>query len=133
MSDATAPSGEAPKIHIDSDWKAEAQAEKQRLDEKSKAASPDDAKGSANGGMPPATFETLVSTFATQALFAMGAIPDPRSGQRMANMDMARHNIDMLGVLEEKTKGNLTEEQENMVASTIYELRTRYVQLSSAR
>jgi hypothetical protein len=124
MSDPTDP----PKIHIDSDWKADAQAEKQRLEEQSKAAAADDAGG---GEMPPANFETLISTFATQALFAMGAIPDPRSGQRMQNMDLARHNIDMLGVLEEKTKGNITQEQSDMLASTVYELRSRYVQMAS--
>ena len=123
-------SEEKPKIHIDSDWKAQAQAEKQKLVEKTKEAP---ARGGAGGpgGLPPATFETLISTMVTQALFAMGAIPDPRTGQRVAHLDLARHHIDMLGVLEEKTKGNLTEQEADMLSSTVYELRTRYIQLSS--
>lgn len=119
-----------PKIHIDSDWKAQAQAEKQKLTEKAKEAPARGAQG-APGGMPPATFETLISTMVTQALFAMGAIPDPRTGQRMTHLDLARHHIDMLGVIEEKTKGNLSEQEADMLSSTIYELRTRYIQLSS--
>lgn len=130
--------GEGPKIHIDSDWKAQAQAEKQRLAEQAKP-KPSDAAGGGGqdagtgaGGMPPATFETLMSTMATQALFAMGAIADPRTGQRMAHLDLARHHIDMLTVLEEKTKGNLTEEESNALAATIYELRNRYVQLAAS-
>lgn len=124
---------DGPKIHIDSDWKAQAQAEKAKLAEKSKTA-PKAGAGSSGGagGLPPASFETLVSTMVTQALFAMGAIPDPRTGQRMQNLDHARYQIDLLGVLEEKTKGNLTEDETNLISSAVYELRTRYIQLLSA-
>lgn len=127
---------EAPKIHIDSDWKAQAQAEKQKLAEKAKAGgekpgAPGAPRGQA--GLPPATFETLVSTMVTQALFAMGAIPDPRTGQRMQHLDLARHHIDMLTVLEEKTKNNLSEEEATMLSGAVYELRTRYIQMASAQ
>ena len=132
----------APKIHIDSDWKAQAQAEKKKLAEQAKAKQQPPTGGGLGGqpstgaageeGMPPANFETLLSTFVTQALFALGAIPDPRTGQRVAHLDLARHNIDMLTVLEEKTKGNLSEEEQNMLSSTLYELRNRYVQISQA-
>ena len=60
----------------------------------------------------------------------MGAIPDPRTGQRMQNLDLARHHIDMLSVIEEKTKGNLSDEETQMLTQTLYELRQRYIQLS---
>lgn len=129
---------EAPKIHVDSDWKAQARAEKERLAEKTKATpaaeggKPGAGAGRGQGGMPPANFETLISTLTTQALFAMGAIPDPRTGQRIQHLDLAKHNIDMLGVLEEKTKGNLTQEESDMLAKTAYELRTTYIRLASA-
>ncbi len=83
--------------------------------------------------MPAASFETLISTMTTQALFAMGAIPDPQTGQRMAHLDLARHHIDMLTVLEEKTKGNLSKEETDMLATTVYELRNRYVQLTMSQ
>ncbi len=125
------------KLHIDSDWKAQAQAEKQKMAEQSKARAEQQAGEGAPGGqqagaMPPANFETLISTMATQALFALGAIADPRTGQRYQNLDLARHHIDMLSVIEEKTKGNLSEEEQTTLASTVYELRTRYVQMASA-
>lgn len=131
---------ESPKLHIDTDWKAQAQQEKKRLAEQAKARGGEEQQasraapgsGGAPGGLPPANFETLVSTMATQALFAMGAIADPRTGQPHQNLDLARHHIDMLSVLEEKTKGNLSEEESTLLASTTYELRTRYVQLASA-
>lgn len=122
-----------PKIHIDSDWKAEARAEKQKLADQANASGQAEAPGGTGpGGLPPANFETLLSTLATQALFAMGAIPDPRTGQRVAHLDLARHHIDMLGVVEEKTKGNLSEQESNSMATTLYELRQRYVQLSAS-
>jgi len=135
-----------PKLHIDSDWKAEAQAEKERLAQEAEQRQASSAGGRAGAragrgdqggqagaaGLPPASFETLISTLATQALFALGAFPDPRTGQASANLDMARHHIDMLGVIEEKTKGNLSQEEAGMLASTAYELRSRYIQAAQA-
>ena len=125
---------DAPKIHIDSDWKAQARAEKEKLAEKSKTTGDGKTPGRAAGagGMPPATIETLISTLATQALYAMGAIADPRTGQRFQHLDLAKHNIDMLGVLEEKTKGNVTEQEADLLAKTAYELRTTYIRMASA-
>ncbi len=125
MSDST----DDMKIHVDNDWKSEAQAEKKRLDEEVQKAGP--ADGAARG-MPEASFETLVSTMATQAMFAMGMIPDPRSGQRVQNLDMARHQIDMLSVIDEKTRGNLSEDETKLLSQTLYELRNNYIALSSA-
>ncbi len=137
-----------PKIQIDDDWKAQAQAEKERLTQKtagtsnpagagSSAKSSGSTGGAAAGSpaapsMPQASMATLVSTLAAQALYAMGVLADPRTGQRMQSLDLARHHIDMLGVLEEKTKGNLTPDEDTMLASTVYELRTRYIQAAQA-
>ncbi|MEM6332743.1 MAG: DUF1844 domain-containing protein [Planctomycetota bacterium] len=127
-------SEETPKIHIDSDWKAQAQAEKAKLAEQDKKAAESAAEGGGAmpGQLPPASFETLVSTLATQAVYALGGVQDPQTGQRMVDLGLARHSIDLLGVLEEKTKGNLTEEQADMIAQTVYELRNHYVQIGNA-
>ncbi|MEO0586433.1 MAG: DUF1844 domain-containing protein [Planctomycetota bacterium] len=127
-------SEETPKIQIDSDWKAQAQAEKAKLAEQDKKAAEagPDAAGGMPGQLPPASFETLVSTLATQAVYALGGVQDPQTGQRMVDLGLARHSIDLLGVLEEKTKGNLTEEQADMIAQTVYELRNHYVQIGNA-
>ncbi len=135
---------ETPKIQIDSDWKAEAQREKEKLAEQAKARQAEQAKtttGAAGGEagpadapreLPPATFETLMAQLTTQALMAMGGMADPRTGQPVLQLDIARHHIDMLGVLEEKTKGNLSEEETRTLATTLYELRGRYVQVANA-
>ncbi|QDU34225.1 hypothetical protein KS4_22900 [Poriferisphaera corsica] len=123
---------ESPKIHIDSDWKAQAQAEKERLSAEAEQKTDTDQGAGGMGEMPPANFETLIGTFVTQALFALGAIPDPRTGQPSLSLDLARHNIDMLTVVSDKTKGNLSKEEEETLATTLYELRNRYVQISQA-
>jgi len=144
-------SEEGPKIHIDSDWKAEAQREKERLAQQAKSkaqaqaqaqtqaqagASPAGGAGQAGGGaaheLPPANFETLMGLLATQALMYLGAYADPRTGQPMVDLDVARHHIDLLAVLEEKTKGNLEDEEARSLASMLYELRSRYVQVANA-
>ena len=126
---------DARKIHIDDDWKAEAQAEKDRLAQQEQASMSEASAGSEMGAgeIPKASVEILISSMATQALLAMGAIADPASGQRFLHLDLARHQIDLLGVLEEKTKGNLTEQENKLLASTLYELRQRYIQTVSAQ
>ncbi|QNN20758.1 DUF1844 domain-containing protein [Planctomycetales bacterium ZRK34] len=121
------PQNESPKLHIDSDWKAQAQAEKQKL------AAEAEAQGAAQGGpgeLPPADIKTLISTMVSQALLYMGAIPEPSSGQRILHLDLARHNIDMLGVLEDKTTGNLSDEEQQLLTQAIVELRASFVELS---
>ena len=139
------PPDDPPILHVDDDWKAQAQAEKAKLAEKEKAAkrqaaeadstsTPADISGpqADPGQLPPADFKTLISSFTSQALFAMGAVPDPQTGRRYTNLDAARHAIDMLGVLEDKTRGNLTDEEKTTLATTLYELRSSYVQIANA-
>lgn len=129
---------DAPKLHIDSDWKAQAQAEKKKFAEKQQASSksadgdPGAAGQLGQGQIPPASFETLVSSLATQAVYALGGMQDPQTGQRMVDLQLARHAIDLLGVLEDKTKNNLSEEEADLLSQTLYELRNHYVQIGNA-
>ena len=96
------------KLHIDSDWKAQAHAEMERLAEKeaAKSAAPDPNEGE----LPPADFRALVGAFASQAMMSLGAYADPQTGRPVIDIMGAQYAIDLLGVLEEKTKGNRTEE-----------------------
>jgi Domain of unknown function (DUF1844) len=137
-----------PKLIIDTDWKAQAQAEKAKLAETVKpaakpapsVANPTPASPAATGpssqpGNPaeePASFDELVRMLAMQALTFLGEIPDPASGQRMFAPEYARRFIDMIGVLEEKTKGNLTKEEDESLKGVGADLRMAYVELSKA-
>ncbi|QDU71900.1 DUF1844 domain-containing protein [Mucisphaera calidilacus] len=125
---------EAPKIIVDSDWKAQAQAEKQKLADQAKAKeeTAGGAAAGAPGQLPPASFETLMSSMATQALMSLGAFADRRTGQPIPpDLQMAKFHIDLLGVLEEKTKGNLSDEEAETLKMTLHELRLQFVHMAS--
>ena len=124
-----------PEIVVDEDWKAQAQEEKRRLAEQEQVASAASgpagqaAAGAAAGReLPPASFATLVSSIVTQILFALGAFADPQTGRRYRNLALAKHHIDVLGILEEKTKGNLTPEEKQLLDNALYEVRMAFVQ-----
>jgi hypothetical protein len=128
---------EKPKIIVDDDWKAQAQAEKEKL---AKEAAEATAKGGAAGGatgtargprqLPPASFATLVNSLVTQTFLALGGMEDPRTKRRYVDLDLAKHHIDTLAVLEEKTKGNLSEEEAKMLDQGLYECRMQYVNIA---
>lgn len=81
--------------------------------------------------IPPASFDLLVMTHASQAMLAMGFMPDPTTGEMVKNLKLAGHHVDMLGILEEKTKGNLTEAEAAMLENSLHQLRMAYVQAKS--
>ena len=124
MTDET---GEAPKIIVDSDWKSQAQAEKEKLAAAEEQAQQAPGQGGP-GGLPPVDFRALVGTLATQAMMYMGGVAD-KSGRAMFDPQSAQYMIDMLGVLEEKTKGNTTKEEADELAAVLHELRSRFVEL----
>lgn len=121
-----------PEIIVDEDWKAQAQAEKEGLAEAEKAQAADAPAGEAAGAdgrtLPPASFATLVSSMVTQVLFALGAFADPQTGRRYRNLQLAKHHIDTLSVLETKTQGNLTDDEKKLLDNALYEVRMAYVQ-----
>ena len=123
---------EKPKIVVDDDWKAEAQAEKEKLDEQARKRrqEAEGAQERAERELPPPTFATLVSSLAAQAMLAMGGMQDPRTKRRIVDLALAKHHIDTLAALEEKTKGNLTEEEVKLLDQALYQVRMHYVQMA---
>ena len=81
--------------------------------------------------MPEVTFSAFIMSLNTSALFLLGEIADPETGARKQDLILAKHTIDTLNVLREKTKGNLTEEEENMLGRFLYDLQMRYVKAKS--
>ena len=124
-------SDEEPKIIVDEDWKDQVQREKEQLREKEAA--------TASGGgaeeateVPPASMTFLISMLSSQVMMAMGFIPGPSGEQPPVDLPMAKHFVDLLGVLQEKTKGNLEEEEEKMLTESLHQFRMAYVQMSQA-
>ena len=75
---------------------------------------------------PVASLEMLLMTHHTQAVMALGMMPDPMTGETSANKDAAKFHIDMLNVIEEKTKGNLTSEESEALSSILHQLRMAF-------
>ena len=78
--------------------------------------------------LPPANFTMLLAMFSTQAMVALGMIPHPGTGKPMPNLDLAKHFIDLLGVVEEKTRGNLNDSEKSQLEQALHDLRMLYVQ-----
>ena len=140
MSDEADKDQEKPKIIVDDDWKSQVQAEKEALkdheeedheeedqDEEDQDESEQKQSEDAPLELPPATFPILVTTFATQAMAALGQLPDPIEGKPVVRKEVAKFQIDMLGVLEEKTKGNLSSEESSMLTDVLHQLRMAFV------
>lgn len=77
--------------------------------------------------MPEVTFSTFVMSLNTSVLYHLGELPDPETGKTVLNIDLARHAIDTLVVLEQKTKGNLSEEESELMKNILYDVKMRFV------
>ncbi len=130
---------EEKKIIVDEDWKQEAQREKEILakqEEAEEAESQEKKKEQqeepqARGPLPEGNLAALISMLATQALFSLGLLQvKGQEEEKKPDLELAKYNIDMLETIEEKTKGNLTEEEERVLSTTLSELRMGYVRVA---
>ena len=118
---------EDSRLHIDADWKSEAAQEKERLAEQEKR------EPRAQPGVPrEAQFLELVELLGVQASAYMMGLQGPGGEHIPANPAAAKHFIDLIEVLERKTKGNLSEEESRAVSTVLYELRMQYVEIAQA-
>jgi hypothetical protein len=118
------------KIIVDEDWKQEAQKEKEILAAQEESEKKEKQEEQPRGPLPEGNLAALISMLATQALFAMGLLQIKGQEGRKPDLELAKYNIDMLQVLENKTKGNLTKEEEAVLANTLNELRMGYVKVA---
>ena len=136
---------EAPKIIVDEDWKKKAEAEKQALEDeiaakaKEEPAEPaqeeapqGDAPEDVDYDLPPASFPSLLQEFSTRALVSLGMVPNPITQQAQIDLKAAAYSIDMLAVLQEKTEGNLEEQEASYLKQLIAQLREAFVKISAA-
>lgn len=77
--------------------------------------------------LPEINFPTFIFSLNSSALVHLGALDDPSTGKKEKNLPLAKQTIDILGILEEKTKGNLTEDEENFLKNILHDLRLMYV------
>ena len=124
---------EPVKKRVDESWKEQAEREKHTVAGAPEAQSArlggSEAAGAPAGAeeTPPARFDLFVSGLAMEALIALGDMPHPATRKQGVNLPQAKYLIDLLGVLGEKTKGNLVVEEEKLLTDALYQLRMRYL------
>jgi coproporphyrinogen III oxidase-like Fe-S oxidoreductase len=103
------------KKNTDESWKEAVEKEKEKIKEE-------------GGFVPPEPdFNFFITSLALQTTIALGVIENPMTNKKEENLAQAKFLIDTLGVLKEKTKGNLTNEEEKLLENVLYELRMQYV------
>ena len=79
------------------------------------------------GSLPEIDFGMFVMSLASSVLVHLGEIDHPDSRERAPNLQLAKQTIDILGMLREKTRGNLTQEEAQLLDNLLYDLRMKYV------
>lgn len=118
------------KIIIDEDWKEQAQKEKEELAKETETKETEEEQVQEKREMPTADFSGLVSMLTTQAFFALGLIRSEEDKDQSPDLQMAKYNIDMLDVIEQKSKGNLNEDEEKLISGALHQLRMAFVKVS---
>jgi hypothetical protein len=90
----------------------------------------EDAAASEDYPLPEINFPTFIFSLNSSALVNLGVIEDPATNQKAKNLSLAKQTIDILGMMEEKTQGNLSDDEANMLKTMLYELRMLYVKES---
>jgi hypothetical protein len=149
----SAPGTATGKIEIatDEDWKSRVKAEDAALDRQfrkedttrpnteaagaSRSAEPRTETGGSSSGreappLPEPSFATLIGMLSTQAMVALGLLPNPATKKAEKELPLARYFIDLIGVLEKKTAGNLERDEAAALDETLHTLRMAYVQRS---
>jgi len=106
------------KDETDSETKATPEKEKPKEAKKDEAQRPP---------LPEVNFNSLIFSLSSSAFFNLGEMPDPQTGEKHKDLPLAKHSIDIMSMLRDKTKGNLTDEEHNFLENILADLRLRYV------
>ena len=117
---------EEKKIIVDEDWKS--QVEREREDD----AKQQEEKAAQSQPLPPASLATLASTIMSQIMAALGQFPNPVSGKPEVDLNVAKHLIDTLDVIYQKTDGNRTAEETALYDNLLHQLRLAFVSAQSS-
>ncbi len=88
----------------------------------------DNASSNKKEPLPKIDFSSFILSLYSSGLVQLGKVEDPSTGKKDVNLELARHTINMIAMLEEKTRGNLTEEEDNLLKSLLSEIRVAFVE-----
>lgn len=123
---------EEKKIIVDEDWKAQVAAEKAKAQKEPEAPPAAESATAADVPMPPASWEMLLTSLATEAMISLGVIPHPATGQVARLPNQAKYLIDTIEMLRDKSKGNLTPGESQLTEQMLHQLRMAYIGLDNA-
>ena len=103
------------------------QAESQEQADTKEKSEPDSGEAQSDTQMPEMNFPTFIFSLNASALFHLGVVEDPGTGKKEKNFPLAKQTIDILGMLEEKTRGNLSSDEENLLKNILTDLRLMFV------
>ncbi len=101
-----------------------------KLEEEAKKEVPGDKapeKEAEHPPLPEVSFNSLIFSLSSTVFFHLGEIADPQSGKKAKDLPLAKHTIDIIAMLKEKTEGNLTDEEKKFIENILTDLRWRYV------
>ncbi len=115
--------GELKEEKKEAETKVKEEKEKKEKEERKE----EPKEGTERAPLPEVNFSSLIFSLSSSALLHLGEIADPQSGQKKKDIALAKHTIDTIAMLKEKTQGNLTGEEEKFLDSMLTDLRWRYV------
>ena len=105
-----------------------------KKDDTARAAAEDATQKAASGQeneapppLPEVNFSSLILSLSSSSLLHLGEVPDPQTGEKKKDLALAKHSIDIIAMLKEKTQGNLTDDEQKFIESVLTDLRWRYV------
>ena len=110
--------------------KKEEEPQAQEEGKKGEAQAPEEITSGQNEPLPEIDFVNLIFSLSTSVLIQLGEIQDPMTQQSGKNLPLAKQTIDIIGMLREKAKGNLTQDEEKVIENILYDLRIRYVKVA---
>ncbi len=117
------------KIIVDEDWKTQVERERAEAEEAGTAKPTSGDKQSPGVPLPPADLTYLIMTLSLEAFACLGFMPG-KNEKAEKNLPLAKHCIDLLEVLQQKTEGNRTEDETRALDDTLYQLRMAFVQIA---
>ena len=112
----------------DKPQKEQAQTQKEQIGSQHQ-----DKKESSDFKLPEPNFANFISSLASQVLVNLGELPHPITNKKEVNIEQAKYLIDVINMLQEKTKGNLTEDEQRLIDGLLYDLRMRFVGVASKK
>jgi hypothetical protein len=120
-------------IIVDEDWKSQVEREREAASQTAGGTAAKPAKVPPGVELPPPSLAFLISSLYSQTLLFLGLMPHPATGKAEKNFPVARHTIDLLEILQQKTEGNRTPEESDLIEEMLHQLRMAYVQATGEK